>query len=316
MTDTVGQVLAIALGACVGSFLNVVAWRLPQGTFISGGKRSACPKCGAAIPGYHNLPIVSWLLLRGKAACCGGRISPRYLVVEVLTAFLFWALLMRPPSGLAAWPPDMPGTAVYLLHAYFLSVLVACSAIDFDRQLLPFALTKPGMVVGVAGALFLPAAYGRLPLSSPQLTETLNAVLFSFCGLLLGYFMILGVAVIGAKLFNKEAMGGGDVKFMGMIGAFLGWEGVLWTFFLGCLFGGVAGIPHRLITGREHIAFGPFLALGAVLSLFYTEPIRHFVLVTWPSWQETSPMAPAVTLGLSVIAIAFLIVIIRRGRSS
>lgn len=314
MTDTVAQGLAIALGACVGSFLNVVIWRVPQGTFLSGGSRSACPKCGVPIPWYRNLPILSWLMLRGRAACCGTRISPRYLLVEALTAFLFWALLVRPPTGLPAWPPALPNTLVYLLHAYFLSVLVACSAIDFDKQLLPFVLTKPGMVVGAVGSLLLPAAYGKLPL--PQLTETFNSVLFSLSGLLLGYGMIKGVAVLGALLFRKEAMGGGDVKFMGMIGAFLGWEGVLWTFFLGCLFGGVTGIPHRLITGREHIAFGPFLALGAVLSFFYAGPIREFVLVTWPRWQEqTSAHAPVVTLSLSAAAIVFLIVIIRRGRS-
>ena len=313
MTDFVGQVTGAVLGACVGSFLNVVIWRLPRGTFVADGSRSICPQCRAPIAWYRNLPVLSWLLLRGRAACCRARISPRYLLVEALTAFLFWALVAYPPSELAAWPPNFAGTGTFLLQASLVSILIACTFIDIDHQILPDRLTKPGMVLGVLGALVVPQAYGALPIPVSLANQRL---LFSVVGLLAGFGLTWGVRALASLLFRKEAMGRGDVKFMGAIGAFLGYENVLLTFFLGCLFGAAGGLLHRVVTGQVYICFGPFLAAGAMTALFFGEPVRNFLLVTWPQWQETHPMAPVLVLCLTGVALLSLFIIIRRGRTT
>src|SRR5690606_27152625 len=184
MTDIVGQITGAVLGACVGSFLNVVIWRLPRGTFLADGKRSICPNCREPIPWYRNVPIVSWLVLRGRAPCCGARIAVRYVLVEAVTALLFWALVVRPPSGLVAWPPNWPGSGAFVLHAYFVSTLIACTVIDIDHRILPDRLTKPGMVVGVLGSFVVAEAYGRLAVRA---SPTAQAVLFSAAGLLAGF---------------------------------------------------------------------------------------------------------------------------------
>lgn len=314
MTDIVGQITGALLGACVGSFLNVVIWRLPRGAFLADGARSICPHCRAPIPWYRNVPILSWLLLRGRAACCGVPIASRYLLVEVLTASLFWVLVRWPPSHLPAWPPNWEGTAAFVLHAFLVAVLVACTFIDIDHQILPDRLTKPGMVVGVAGALVVPEAYGLVPV--PSLSVANQHFLFSVLGLLAGFGSTWGVRALASALFRKEAMGRGDVKFMGAIGAFLGWQSVLLTFFLGCVYGAVGGVLHRAITGHAYICFGPFLAAGALTSLFFGEQVTVFLLDTWPRWQETHPIAPVLMLSVAGLALIALFFIIRRGRNS
>ncbi|MEZ5963394.1 MAG: A24 family peptidase [Planctomycetota bacterium] len=314
MTDIVGQITGAALGACVGSFLNVVIWRLPRGAFLTDGKRSICPHCRAPIPWYRNLPILTWLLQRGRAACCGRTIAVRYLLVEALTAVLFWALVRWPPSHLSAWPPNWDGTGAFVLHAFFVSILVACTFIDIDHQILPDRLTKPGMVVGVAGALLVPAAYGVLAV--PSVSPANRHLLFSVVGLLAGFGSTWAVRWFATALFRKEAMGRGDVKFMGAIGAFLGWQSVLLTFFLGCVFGAFGGLLHRAITGHAYICFGPFLAAGALTALFFGGQVTVFLLETWPRWQESNPMAPVLTLSASAVALIALFFIIRRGRNA
>jgi leader peptidase (prepilin peptidase)/N-methyltransferase len=313
MTDLVGQCTGALLGACVGSFLNVVIWRLPRGTFLADGARSICPHCRAPIPWFRNLPVVSWLLLRGRAACCGARIAWRYPLVELVTAVLFWALAAYPPSGLNPWPPTWSGSGAFLLHACFVAILIACTFIDIDHQILPDRLTKPGMVIGVAGALAIPAAYGALP---APVSRANQALLFSVVGLLAGWLLTWGVRALASFVFRKEAMGRGDVKFMGAIGAFLGYENVLLTFFLGCLFGAGGGLLHRLVTGHAYICFGPFLAAGALTALFFGPPVTHFLLVTWPRWQETHPSAPLIVLCATGLALLSLFIIIRRGRKT
>lgn len=312
MADLVGQITGAVLGACVGSFLNVVIWRLPRGSFIADGSRSICPHCRTPIPFWRNVPIVSWLLLRGRAACCGKAIAVRYVVVEALTAFLFWALVVRPPSELPAWPPAWPGSAAFVLHAILVSILVASTFIDIDHQILPDRLTKPGMVVGIAGALLVPEAYGVL--YAPRLSLQNQHLLFSVVGLLVGFAITWAVRALASAIFRREAMGRGDIKFMAAIGAFLGWQSVLLTFFLGCVYGAFGGLVHRAVTGHAYICFGPFLAAGALTALFFSEDVLHFLFVTWPRWQETYPAAPLLTLAVAGIALVSLFIIIRRGR--
>ena len=315
-TEAVLVTSATLLGAIVGSFLNVVIYRLPAGTFWSAGARSVCanPECEAPVPAYLNLPIVGWMWLRGRAKCCGFRLSPRYPLVEALTALLFFLLWMYPPYRPAfidgQW--DWMGLTSFVLFAFFAANLIANTFIDIDHRILPDVLTKSGMVVGVVGALIVPGLAGRFELAS--LSPRQDSVLFSLVGLAVGYGATQSVRLSAQWLFRKEAMGFGDVKLMGAIGAFLGWEDVLLTFFVGCVLGAVIGVVHRLLTDDAYIAFGPFLAGGAVITLFVGDSIREG-FAAWQHWQQTSPYAMHIVLGGSVVSLILLVVLIRRGRA-
>lgn len=318
---------AALLGACVGSFLNVVIWRLPQEDpqQRSLGGRSKCPHCRAPIRWHDNLPVFGWLLLRGRARCCGAPFSIRYPAVEALTALLFLAL--------AAWPPFGPvfaggtttsggegtvslvatGLAGFLLHAAFVALLVALTFIDFDTQLLPDALTKPGMALGVAGG-FWPGIAGPLT-QDPDVPWAMNTLLASVVGLLVGGGATWSIRELGSRVFRREAMGLGDVKFLAMIGAFLGWQGALLTLLLGCIVGAAIGGVLALRAGFGlKIPFGPYLALGALVALFAQDPILELLFVRWPEWQRSSPNAQWLLLALALLSLSALFVLVRKGR--
>lgn len=303
------------LGAIVGSFLNVVIYRLPAGEFWKKGSRSVCPACGVRIPARHNVPVFSWLLLGGRARCCGARISPRYFVVEVLTAGLFLAVWQWPPSGYAfrVDHPDPTGLLAFAFHAWFLAALVAASFIDIDHRILPDAITKSTMVVGCVGALLVPGLAGRFEL--PGALPGLDSLLFSLVGMATGAGLTYAIRASAGIVFRKPAMGLGDVKLMGAIGAFLGWERVLMAFFLGCLLGAVVGMVHRRVTGDPYIFFGPFLALGAVLALFGSKALLHG-LEALQEWQRTTREAPWIVGSAGLLSIVLLFVLVRRGRAT
>jgi leader peptidase (prepilin peptidase) / N-methyltransferase len=319
---TVFEVGAALLGACVGSFLNVVIWRLQQEDprRRSLGGRSHCPHCGALIRWFDNVPVLSWLLLRARARCCGGRIAVRYPTVELLTAGLFWLLAAWPPFGsvVVAVPGgeaiDLTAAAAFALHALFLSFLVALSFIDFDTQLLPDVMTKPGMAIGLLAGLW-PGLAGVLS-TDPSTSIALRSLLASLAGLLVGGGVTWLIRAVGSAVFRREAMGFGDVKLMGMIGAFLGWQAALLTMFLGCVFGAVLGSVGALAGRGTVIPFGPFLAIGAVVAMFARGPILHFLFTTWPEWQRSNPTAPMWLAGFAVLSLFALFVLVRRGRRS
>jgi leader peptidase (prepilin peptidase)/N-methyltransferase len=306
-------IAAIVLGAIVGSFLNVVIHRLPLGTFWSGGARSRCPACGAPIRSFDNVPVVSWVLLRGRARCCAAPIAARYPIVEAATAALFGLLWISPPSGLEFREPDFDGLALaaFVFHAFFAANLVANAFIDIQHRILPNELTKSGMVVGCLFGLFVGTA-GRLPIAG--IGPGVSGLLFSAVGLVVGLAATWAIRFGARAVFREEALGFGDVKLMGMIGAFLGWEDALLTFFLGCVLGAVFGTVHRWLTGDRFIYFGPFLALGALISLFVGPRLRA-ALGGLQRWQIESSSAPAWTAVFLVLAVALLIFLIRRGRS-
>lgn len=317
------EVGAALLGACVGSFLNVVIWRLPQDDPArrSLGGRSHCPKCGVQIRWHDNVPILGWLLLRGRARCCGGRIAIRYPLVELLTAGLFLLLALWPPApfGDVLRPAADGGLTVHAVsaaafgfHAVFLSLLVAAAFIDYDTQLLLDVLTKPGMALGLCAGLW-PGLAGRLT-DDPATPLAMQTLLASLVGLLVGGGVTWAIRIVGTRLFRKEAMGFGDVKFLAMIGAFLGWPEALLTMFLGCMFGAVIGGLGLLFGGAAKIPFGPYLALGATVALFATDPILHFLFVTWPEWQRSSPSAQWFLPVLALLSLVALIVLVRKGR--
>lgn len=326
MVAALFEIGAALLGACVGSFLNVVIWRVPQEDPAKRklGGRSHCPGCGQMIRWHDNVPVLGWLFLRGRARCCRTSISPRYPFVELLTAAFFYVLAVAPPFGSAPFVVteiagleevsfDRAAMAAFIAHATFASLLIALTFIDFDTQLLPNVLTKPGMVLGVLFGIW-PGVAGQLDVAAEPVVRTLLA---SVVGLLVGGGITWGVRALGAAVFKKEAMGFGDVKLMGMIGAFVGWQGALLSLFLGCVFGAVVGIALALRGGLgARIPFGPYLAMGAVVTLFAGDPILHALLVDWPEWQRRNPSSMIFVLTIGVGALFALLLLIRRGRRS
>ncbi|MEZ4600214.1 MAG: A24 family peptidase [Syntrophotaleaceae bacterium] len=231
-------------GAIIGSFLNVVIHRIPNGVSII-SPASRCPQCGAAIRWYQNFPILSYLALRGQCAKCGSRISPRYPLVEGLTGALFLCVWQ-----VFGWQIATP------LYWVFVSSLVAITFIDLDHQIIPDVISLPGIVVGFMTALAIPWL----------------SWLDSLLGILIGGGSLYLVAVVYEKFTGQEGMGGGDVKLLAMMGAFLGWKSVFPVIFLGSLAGSLVGIPLMIAKrsgGKLAIPFGPFLALGGIVWLLW-----------------------------------------------
>jgi leader peptidase (prepilin peptidase)/N-methyltransferase len=347
------RVFAVVFGAVIGSFLNVCIYRLPRDLSVNEPRRSFCPSCKTPIPWYQNLPLISWLVLRGKCASCGSRIPFRYFAVELLTALLFLAVWLTFPWQLA------------LVYWVFVSLLVVATFIDFEHFIIPDEITIGGTVAGIVASLSLPALMNEV--------SHLRAGLFSLGSAALGYLLLWVVLEGGKKAFGKkrirleaptaftwertgddasfvvgqerslwsdhfardtdlmllqcseaqvdaqaftettlqfhynrlavgnesfdldqverisgvvrelqiprEAMGRGDLKFLAAIGAFLGWRAVLFSIFAGSLIGSFVGLTSLLFGRREwstKIPFGPYLALGAIVWLFFGGR-----LVTW-----------------------------------
>ena len=345
MREAVFPVFATVLGAIIGSFLNACIHRMPRGISLQNPKRSFCPSCDRLIPWYENLPLISWLALRGKCSGCGSKISVRYFLVELLTAALFlWCWMIY----------GLPLSPVYWL---FLALLITATFIDIEHFIIPDEITWGGTVAGIALSVIL-----------PQMMETpsrVHAFLFSLGGAALGYGLLWAIVEFGKLAFGKkrhafktpepftlaqieekivltvgeeslpweeifsresdqlvlecenatfgdrtvsntvlrfhhnrliidkeeiplekiesvngtlkaiviprEAMGFGDVKFIAAIGAFLGWQAVLFTLCAASVIGCVAALAGIFIARDKagaRVPFGPFLALGAAIWLF------------------------------------------------
>lgn len=251
-------IVLFLFGAAVGSFLNVCIYRIPEGKSVV-TPPSACPSCGKHIRFYDNIPILSYLMLRGQCRNCGAGFSARYPFVEFLNAALYLAVFNR-FAGASPW--------VMLAYFVFVSTLVVIFFIDLDHQIIPNSITYPGIPLAlVLGATILP---------DPFMREELLGVRDVAIGFLAGGGFFYFIAVAGKAILKKDAMGGGDIKMMAMIGGFLGWKGVMFTTFLGSLLGSIIGMTLILTKGREfgsRIPFGPYLALGALASLLWGEDI-------------------------------------------
>ena len=237
-------VYAGLLGAAIGSFINVLVARLPAGESPV-RPRSSCPACGARIRWYDNIPILSWLLLRGRCRRCAARIPLEYLLVEAGTAAVWVAI---------AWfyGPSWHG----LQGAILISLVLAIALIDARHYLIPDPLSLGGLVAGLALA----------PLPGPP------SVLTALLGAVAGFAVLYVVGLVGEWMFKKPAMGGGDMKMMAMIGAFLGPSGAMLTIFLGALVGTIVFAPVALRTDRE-VPFGVFLAVGATVTFLFGDAL-------------------------------------------
>lgn len=348
--ELIFRVFAFILGASVGSFLNVCIYRLPRDLSVNEPRRSFCPSCKKAIPWHQNVPLFSWLALRGKCANCGGRIAFRYFAVELLTALLFLAVWLVFPWQMA------------LVYWVFVALLIAATFIDFEHFIIPDEITIGGTVAGVLASLALPALMGEV--------SRLRAFGWSLGAAALGYGLLWLVLEGGKLAFGKrrirldaptpfswvrqnddaefvvgeerelwsdhfaresdrmllhcdqaevdgrpfgnsvlqfhynrlaigeetfqldtvdriagivrelqiprEAMGRGDLKFLAAIGAFLGWQAVLCAIFAGSLLGSLVGLASMIAGKREwsgKIPFGPYLALGALIWMFFGDDL-------------------------------------------
>jgi len=248
-------ILIFIFGLCIGSFLNVCIYRLPAGKSIA-FPPSHCPNCEAAIRIYDNVPVIGWLLLKGRCRDCGTRISWRYPLVELLTGcFALCTCLKFGPTIEAA------------IYFVFIAVLIVITFIDIDHRIIPDRITLPGIPLAFVAALILPKMTWQT----------------SLIGILAGGGSLLMVAVGYTFITGREGMGGGDIKLLAMIGALCGWLGVLFTIFFGSVLGSVTGIATMRGSGQGAklaIPFGPFLSVGAIGYIFFGPEMIHWYLST------------------------------------
>lgn len=237
-------------GLILGSFFNVCIYRMPINISVKKG-RSFCPHCKKTISWFDNIPLVSYIMLLGRCRNCKQKISFRYFIVELLTAGLF--LFTYFYFGLNIY---------FFVYSILISGLIIATFIDIGHRIIPDEISIGGMAIGLLISLVL-----------TLLKKAPVPILQSFLGAVVGGGVIYLTGLLGDFLFKKESMGGGDVKLLAMIGAFLGWQKVLLTFFIAPLFGAIIGIIVLIKKKDHYIPYGPFLSLGAIIALFWGHKI-------------------------------------------
>ncbi len=261
---------AFLYGACLGSFLNVCIWRMPRGeSVVTGG--SHCTSCGKPIRWYDNLPLASYLILRGRCRRCGASFSCRYFVVELLTAVLFTAVVLQfavtgfPPAALA------PSLAMVMLA-------VASAWIDQEHRIIPDALTFPAMIWGVVCALLWPGIWG--------VSGRTGALLLALFSGALPAGLLWGFAAVGFRVLRRPVMGLGDVKYLAAAGLLTGIGGAFFALIFGAFAGTVFGVILAFLRRRKlrhtTLAFGPFLAAGSLIWVLWSLPVCR----TYFRWAE------------------------------
>ncbi len=256
--DSLLSVYSIALGLLIGSFLNVLIYRLPRNESVV-GPRSKCPGCGRLVRWYDNVPLLSFLFLQGRCRDCHSVISIRYPIVEAITAvfsFLVWQKFHAP----------LPYLYYFLL---FTAPLLTVTFIDLEHRIIPDVISLPGIVAGFAVSLLVAE------------TSLKKAALDSFLGILAGGGSLFLVSWFYEKIRHQEGIGGGDVKLAAMIGAFLGWKGILLVLLLSSFLGSLVGIVVMILFRKDlklALPFGPFLAAGALIQLFCGAELIHWYL--------------------------------------
>ena len=238
------EIFIFAMGLCIGSFLNVCIYRLPLSKSIV-HPRSMCSNCGTPIASYDNIPILSYLWLRGRCRHCSAKFSLRYPMVELLGGLLALGTYLK--FGL---------TVEALIYYAFCSILLVVTFIDLDHRIIPDFITLPGIPICFAAAFALPDV------------TYIEALL----GILIGGGSLFAVAWMYNLITKKEGMGGGDIKLLAMIGAIVGWQGVLFTIFVASLVGTLAGMAVMLQSRKGMklaVPFGPFLSIGSITYIFF-----------------------------------------------
>ncbi len=291
LQQIVYSVVVFCFGAALGSFLNVVVYRLPRGKSLI-WPPSHCPKC------YHelsmaseNVPIIGWFMVRGKCRYCGEPLSFRYPLVEFLTACLVLASYLylvryhgRPLGQFIVWT----GLAL---------ALVACALTDLSGWMVPDVITKPGLALAPVACLLVPTMMPPIhsALEWPE-HQRLQALAGCAVGMAVGAGFLYLAGILGKRIFGREAMGLGDVKLLGMVGGYLGWQGFLYTFIIGSMVAlaltliGTVGKLEMLRSQRGEVKYVPGLALGAIAFMVWQEPLVNqlvqfssaFRWVVWP----------------------------------
>ncbi len=250
------ELIIFIFGSCIGSFLNVCIYRLPNSKSIV-YPPSACPGCDTPIRSYDNIPILSFLLLRGKCRTCQAVISIRYPLVELMVGLFAVCAYLK--FGL---------TLEALIMYLFIASLIVITFIDIDHRIIPDAISLPSIPIGFVASFFLPSITYKE----------------SLAGILVGGGSLLLVAFIYSLITKKEGMGGGDIKLLAMIGAFIGWQGALLTIFLSSAIGTLCGLLVMIRSGKNMklaIPFGPFLAMGAMIHIFFGKELIFWYFYTF-----------------------------------
>ena len=261
-------ILTVVLGLAIGSFLNVCIYRIPRDVSIASPRRSYCPYCKHRLSALDNVPVLSYIFLRGKCRYCKGPISPRYMIVEILTAGLLFVMVHR---GLGLHQDVRYIALEIATTCIFTALLIVIAFIDLELSIIPDIISYLGLIVGLL-----------LAITAAVLHSNLGLLISRVLGAVIGAGIIILIAVAGKAVFRKEAMGGGDIKLMAMIGIYLGWwPHIPITLISASLFGSIIGVVLIIASRKKmesRIPFGPFLAVGALLSLLYGE-----ALWTWYS---------------------------------
>ncbi len=267
--------LVFAFGACLGSFLNVCIHRIPREESVI-RPRSHCPSCGALIHWHDNIPLLSYLALRARCRKCSIRISPRYFLVELLVAGLFVLVWLKyGPDGTARVLGLAPVNSLSLVVVYWLAVfgLVLGTFVDFEHMIIPDRVTIGGMISGILISTLFPVLHNQ--------AAFYGGLGSSFIGALVGFGILWLIAILGKLVFRKDAMGFGDVKLMGAVGAYLGWIAVLFTLMISSFLGAIVGISLVAAGKREmqsRIPYGPYIALAALVWILWGPTIWNAYL--------------------------------------
>ncbi len=253
MPDMATAAVVFLFGCVIGSFLNVCIVRIPRGTSIV-FPGSHCPSCGNDIPFYHNIPLLSYILLGGRCRFCSSPIAFQYFAVELLTPALLVLVLWEKGMGPA-----------FFAAAVFTAALIVITFIDLEHQIIPDRISLPGIPLGLGCSFFVPW------------TNPVDSLI----GIAVGGGVLYGFAAGYRALTKKDGMGGGDIKLLAMIGAFLGWQGALAALILASFAGSIVGIAIIVFKGKDFkyaVPFGPFLSLGAVCALLYGDRLIRLYL--------------------------------------
>jgi leader peptidase (prepilin peptidase) / N-methyltransferase len=259
-------IVLFLLGLCIGSFLNACIYRVPRGISLSRPRRSFCFSCKTPIAWYDNLPLISYIALRGRCRRCGVSYSIRYFFVELSTGLLF-------TMGLLFFGGDVVPLLVYLV---LVSVLTVIFLIDVDRKIIPDQLSLTGIPLGLllSVVVWLVPLSGRFPVQTP-----LEALL----GIATGYLILWVIRWGGSIAFRKEAMGMGDLKLLAMLGGFIGWESALYTVVLSSFLGAIVGVSGKIIDklmrregagALSEIPYGPFLSIAGLFCFIYNDAMH------------------------------------------